>query len=146
MTLPWSLIVQVSKNDKLPLELNAIYQLYESCLSDINGKNPFIIGYEAEGYYQVPPGDYVIIVFTNDPDVPKDFALVVATRRGYKVPLRWDIFSLRVHVSGNVPDLHCQSHVRASCNEVNLVSSMEPWIKASRRWLCQNKARRFDPK
>ncbi|ELU15007.1 hypothetical protein CAPTEDRAFT_185839 [Capitella teleta] len=78
----------LSANDSTPLDANTIYRAYEQCLSDIEGANPFIIGYEAHAYYMVPPGDYIIICFTNDPDVAKDFALAVATRRGINTQLK----------------------------------------------------------
>ena len=65
---------------KPPLDQNTINKYYEYALSDTKGGSVFILGYEAVGYFMIPPGDYVILVFTDDPDVIKDSALVAASR------------------------------------------------------------------
>ena len=70
------------------MKLQTIYQNFNNALTDTEGKSVFVVGYEAESYLMVLPGDYVMIIFTNDPDVPKDFALVMASQRGVNLQLK----------------------------------------------------------
>ena len=85
------MVSQVPPGCKVPLDQQTIYEYYDSALKDTEGEFKFLIAYEAASYFIIPPGEYVMVVFTNDPDVPKDFALVVASRKGYRLQLKYDI-------------------------------------------------------
>ena len=67
------------------MDLQQIYSCYGSALSTTEGSQVFVVASEAEGTYLVEPGDYILLVFTDEPDTCKDFVLCLATAEGCRV-------------------------------------------------------------
>ena len=82
------MISQIPTGHTLPLDQQTLREHYGSALNDVEGRSKILTAYGVESYFMIPPGDYVIVVFTNDPDVSEDFALIAASRTVINLQLK----------------------------------------------------------
>ncbi|KAK2148525.1 hypothetical protein LSH36_492g03020 [Paralvinella palmiformis] len=76
---------QVKGDQSLPLDIQSIYSCYDSAISTTDGSGVFLFGAEAEGTFLVPPGDYILLAFTDEADSYEEFVVCLATSEACQI-------------------------------------------------------------